>query len=280
MAVRVLTKLRELDDLEAGPPLGGEFPIWNPGTLKFEYGTVPGVAGPQGPIGANGAAGAQGPQGNVGPQGPQGNPGIVPAAGNNGKWLRTTAGAFSWEAIDPKGLGSYGVDEFFALHRTSEVYTLPNILALTTGTLATAVIYTCLARVRTAGTYTRIRYCIASALTGPITDFKAGVWDAATSAVLGTTANVSANTAAAVYTVNLTAGVTLAEGAFVYLGYGGLGQTGGTAKVGSTVILQAAALVGACGYPIGKNATAWAGGALPAALPGQSSLMPWVELLP
>lgn len=184
------------------------------------------------------------------------------------------------DVLDPHSAGSYGLDEFFEMHRTSEVATLPNPLASTTGTLATAVIYTVVARVRTAGTYTKARYCVASALTGPITDFKVGVWDAATSAVLATTANLSANTAAAVYTVNLVSGVTLAAGAFVYLGFGGLGQTGGTVKVGSTVLLGAAALVGACGYPIGKNSTGWAGGALPTSLPGQSSILPWVELLP
>lgn len=39
-AIRNLTRLQELDDVEVGPPLNGELPIWNQAAGKFVYGSV------------------------------------------------------------------------------------------------------------------------------------------------------------------------------------------------------------------------------------------------
>ena len=76
---------KEIDEALIG---NGKFPIYNTGSGKLEYGTVPGVPGPTGPTGPQGpqgTAGIDGVTGPTGPQGPQGTAGIDGVTGPTGQ---------------------------------------------------------------------------------------------------------------------------------------------------------------------------------------------------
>lgn len=156
----------------------------------------------------------------------------------------------------------------------------PLDMAVSAGIIASGVIIAGRARNGRKQTYTKIRIYTGTTTPVSLTDVRLGVWDAAGAVLLASTANESAAVVAAntMYTLNLTAALTLLTGQDVYLGGGSLGTT---PFVFRGVAFPASAFVSRTGVlgPHARLATGWAGGALPAAIASNSGAMPWAELV-
>jgi uncharacterized cupin superfamily protein len=159
---------------------------------------------------------------------------------------------------------------------SSDVTTLPRqFIGTTMGTIAGGQVHAARARCRRGGTFTKIRFATGTTAPSGLTDVKAGVWSTTNDTLLAATADEDATVTAAstVYTLNLTAPITLKAGDEVYLGVGFVGTTPPSVR-GNTGLQDVLAL----SPKIGRRASAWAGGTLPT-LTTDAFGIPWVELV-
>jgi hypothetical protein len=175
------------------------------------------------------------------------------------------------DRLRPSDLG-----EFFDVLRSSEVGTMPRLLAQSAVTLTSGTTYGSVAFARTAGRFTKIRFATGGAGSG-VTDLRAGVWNAS-GTKLTETADLSGSFATNTLFDNQALGgtVTVAEGDQIFLGIGSVASTAisvrGAAALGVVLAVSPA---------LGRAASGLTAGAVLPNLTGSAGgLAPWVELIP
>lgn len=173
--------------------------------------------------------------------------------------------------------GTISANNFFdelELRRSSNVSTLNRVMAGSNLAPSAGTVYGVLAYAKTAGTFTRIRFCTGTTVTA-LTEVRLGVYNAS-NVLLASTANVSATVSAAstLYDdIPLDTPVTTTVGQQLYLA---LAYTGTALNTRGTVVTGGMAGLA----PQLVKTTAYSGGVLPALGSGVSSNLIWIELVP
>ncbi len=160
--------------------------------------------------------------------------------------------------------------------RSSDVSTMDRLFATSNLNLTSGSVYAIRAKVRKAGTFTKIRFATGTTAPSGVTDVRAGVFNATTLVAVSQTANISSSVSGANLVVEAALGtpVTLATGSEIFLG---LGFTGTSLQLkGATVPAPMAALAPA----MSRTGTYVAGSALGSAGGSATGNILWVELVP
>lgn len=167
-----------------------------------------------------------------------------------------------------------------AWSRSGEVATLHPEEAVTQLTLTSGAVYGVTARVRTTGTYTRIRFHAGTAGSG-ITNLRVGACDS-TGTRLAQTADITALWVAnRLIEATLDTPLRLTEGQILYLDIGSVATTAVTVRGLASTSDMTAIARGEAGAPRAKTATGLTAGAALSNLSGNgSNNLPWIELLP
>lgn len=168
--------------------------------------------------------------------------------------------------------------EMLDFTRSSEVSTISRFFVSSSFVLNSGVVYGAIARVRTAGTFTKVRIAVGSTLS-VVTDLRIGIYDATGATKLGETGNLSASATLNTLMDNqaLTSSVSLTQGQVVFLAVGFIGTS---ISIACRPLIIVGPILTSVTPTITRGTSGWTTGPLPATLSGTSVNAPWIELIP